>query len=502
MILPILEQNSRLDTREEGASLVGTLLSYVYYLRSVVMLLTTGVAAYTVANVADSLLTVLRDHPGLGVASVAGVGLVLLWRRVCVTRGARDLAFASVVEREGVFERRTLPATRRVATGAGGAKLAKVFLWLGMARDARGGCALVDVVGVALATDRLGVGTSERERRLAVVERCHLAPAAGCVATGAVGTKGSLMFVIFLVARNTRGRCALVDVVGVATGADRLGMASDEREGGLVMVEYNLAPAAGRVATGTVGAEGSLVFIVFLVTGDTRGGCALVDVVDVATGADRRRMDTGEREGGLAVVKGDLFPVAGDVATSAVGAECSLVFIILLVTSDTTGGRALIDVVGVAACADRLGVSTREREGGLAVVKSDLRPRARGVAACTVGAKGTLMHIILLMTGDTRGGRTFVNVIAVATGTNRFGVGTGEWEGGLAMVEGRDLFPVAGDVATGTVGAKLAEVFLRLGVASHARGRRAFVDVVSVAVGTDYLDVSAGEGKFRLAMVE
>jgi len=131
---------------------------------------TTGVTAYTVANVVDSLFTVLRDHPGLGVAAVACVGLVLLWRRVCVTRGTRDLAFASVVEREGVFESRTLPATCCVATGAGGAKLAKMFLRLGMARDACGGCALIDVVSVALATDRLGVGTGERERCLAMVE--------------------------------------------------------------------------------------------------------------------------------------------------------------------------------------------------------------------------------------------------------------------------------------------------------------------------------------------
>ncbi len=466
------------------------------------MIPTTGVAAYTVANVANSLLTVLRDHSGLGVASVAGVGLVLLWRRVRVTCGARDLAFASVVEREGVFEGRTLPATRCVATSAGGAKLAKMFLRLGMTRDACGGCALVDVVGVALATDRLGVGTGEWERRLAVVERCHLAPAARCVATGAVGAEGSLMLVIFLVARNTRGGCALVDVVSVAIGADRLGVATDEREGGLVMVEYDLAPAASRVATGTVGAEGPLMLVIFLVAGDTRGGRALVDVVDMATGADRRRMDTGEREGGFAMVKGDLFPVAGDVATGAVGAEAALVFVVFLVTGDTTGGRALIDVVGVAARADRLGVGTREREGGLAVVKGDLLPRAGGVAACTVGTKGTFMYIILLMTGDTRGGRTFVDVIAVATGTDHFGVGTGEREGGLAMVEGRDLLPVAGDVATGTVGAKLAEVFLRLGVAGHARGGRALVDVVGVAVGADHLDVIAGEGKVRLAMVE
>jgi len=323
------------------------------------------------------------------------------------------------------------------------------------------------------------------------------------VATGAVGAEGSLVFIIFLVACDTRGGCALVNVVSVAIGAHRLGVATNEREGGLVMVEYDLAPAAGRVATSTVGTEGSLVFIVFLVAGDTRSGCALVDVVDVAIGAHRLRMDTREREGSLAMVEGgNLLPVAGDVATGAVGAECTLVFIVFLVAGDTRSGRALIDVVGVATGTDYINVGAGEREGGLAVVKSDLLPRAGGVAACTVGTKGSLMRVILLMTGDTRGRRTLVDVIAVATGADRFSVGTGEREGGLAMVEGRDLLPVAGDVATSTVGTKLTEMFLRLGVACHARGRRSLVDVVGVAVGAHHLDVSAGEGKFRLAMVE
>ena len=134
------------------------------------MLPTIGVAAYTIANVVHTLLAVLRDHPRLVVAFVTRVGLVLLWWRVRVARGARNLPLAPVVEREVVLEGRVLPATRRVATGAVGAKLAQVFLRIGVAGHARGRRALVDVVGVATATDRLGVSAGEREGGLVMVE--------------------------------------------------------------------------------------------------------------------------------------------------------------------------------------------------------------------------------------------------------------------------------------------------------------------------------------------
>ncbi len=57
-------------------------------------------------------------------------------------------------------------------------------------------------------------------------------------------------------------------------------------------------------------------------------------------------------------------------------------------------------------------------------------------------------------------------------------------------------------MATGAVGTKLAEVNLRIGVTTHARGRRSLIDVVAVALGTDHRGVGTGEGEIRLVMIE
>ena len=389
-----------------------------------------------------------------------------------------------------------------MATAAVGAKGSLVLVILLVAGHARSRRALVDVVGVATGADHLGMASNERERRLVMVE-CDIPPPVGGVATAAVGAKGPLVLVILLVAVYASGGRALVNVVGVTTGAGRLGMAADKREGRLVMVECDLLPIAGHVATGAVGAKGPLVLVILLVTAHTCGRRALVDIIDVATGADRLGVGTSEREGRLAMVEcGDLLPIAGHVATSAVGAKGPLVLVILLVTVHASGGRALVDVVGVARGACRLGVGAGEREGGFVVVERDLLPRAGCVATGTVGAQGTLMAVILLMAAYACGGRPLVDVVTVATGADRLSVGAGERKRRLAMVECGNLLPIIGHVATGTVGAKLAEVLLRLGVAIHTRGGRTLVHIVGVAFCADHLDVSAGEREGRLAVVE
>lgn len=57
-------------------------------------------------------------------------------------------------------------------------------------------------------------------------------------------------------------------------------------------------------------------------------------------------------------------------------------------------------------------------------------------------------------------------------------------------------------MTTGAIGTKLAEVNLRIGVTTHARGRRPLIDVVAVALGTDDRSVGASEGEIRLVMIE
>jgi len=223
------------------------------------------VATHTVAEIAHP--AVFRRHTALRVTLVAGVGLELLWPRIRVACGAWNLPATTVVEREGVSEDDILPATRHVTGGAIGAKLTEVNLRVSVTPHACGGRTLVDVVGVALHTCCLDVGTRERERGLAMVECRNLFPVVGCMTGSAVGAVLAQVNLRLSVAVHACGRCAFIDVVAVTVHACRFGMGTREREGRLIMVERDLIPAAGRVAGHTIRAEGTLVYVVLLVTG-------------------------------------------------------------------------------------------------------------------------------------------------------------------------------------------------------------------------------------------
>ena len=249
----------------------------------------------------------LCGYTALGVALVAGVGLKLLRPHIRVACYAWNLSFASVVEREGVFEDDILPATRHVTGGAVGAKLTKVNLRVGVTAHACGGRTLIDVVSVTLHTCCLDVSTREREGGLAMVECRNLFPVVGRMACGAVGAVLAQVFLRLSVAVHACGGCAFIDVVAVTVHTCRLNMGTREREGRLVMVERNLIPAAGRVAGHTIRAEGTLVYVVLLVTGHA---CA-VGNLEIGLGAGRRMAELAtylnvlafERKAHLGVVK-------------------------------------------------------------------------------------------------------------------------------------------------------------------------------------------------------
>lgn len=271
----------------------------------VAMLPTISVATHTVAEIAYP--AVFRHHIALRVALVAGVGLELLRSHIRVACDAWNLPATAMVEREDMFEDHILPTARYVTGGAVGAKLPKVNLRVGVTAHACGGRTLIDVVGVALHASCLDVGTRERERGLAMVECRNLFPVVGRMAGGAVGAVLAHMNLRLRVAVHTCSGCTFIDVVAVAVHACRLNMGTGEREGGLVMVERNLIPAAGRVAGHTIRAEGTLVYVVLLVAGHA---CTVGDF-EIGLGAGRRMAEltahldvlTFERKAHLGVVK-------------------------------------------------------------------------------------------------------------------------------------------------------------------------------------------------------
>ncbi len=110
------------------------------------------------------------------VAVVAGVGRVLVGGWVGVAGRAGDLAFTTMIEREGMIKDHILPTAGHMATRTVGTKLTEVFLRFSVATHTGGGGALIDLVLVASGTFQLDVCASQREGCAAMVKR-HLRPA-------------------------------------------------------------------------------------------------------------------------------------------------------------------------------------------------------------------------------------------------------------------------------------------------------------------------------------
>ena len=77
----------------------------------------------------------------------------------------------------------------------------------------------------------------------------------------------------------------------------------------------------------------------------------------------------------------------------------------------------------------------------------------------------------------------------------------------FAMVERervieRGPFPGRSGVALRAIQTKLPQVFLRIGVAAHARLRRAFIHIVDVALGARHRDMRPGQLEHRQVVIE
>ena len=231
-----------------------------------------------------------------------------------------------------------------------------------------------------------------------------------------------------------------------------------KREGGVL--EDRSRPTASAVTGVTVRTELAKVDLRVGVATHAGGGRALVDVVDVATGAGDCDVGSRQREGGLVVIEGDALPRVGRVTSGAVSSELAEMHLRVGVTIYTGGGRAFVDMVAVTIGAGNFNVHTRQREGGLVVVKSGTFPGIDAVAARTVGAKSTLVDIIGLVATETRRIKTLetrrVTGLGVTTDARRSGMLAFQTEGEGVVVEAS--VAVYAIVTGDTVSAKVGNV--------------------------------------------
>jgi hypothetical protein len=153
------------------------------------------------------------------------------------------------------------------------------------------------------------------------------------------------------------------------------------------MIEAGLFPAARVVATGAIGAILALVRIIPGMTSKAGARRVLVGVSGpVARSAGGIGMAADQREPCGTVIECCRLPVAGIMATCAVGTAAALVSIIAGVASDTAGAKALPALADMAAKAGHGLVRSSKGKPGYRMIEALHLLPGRGVVAILASA--------------------------------------------------------------------------------------------------------------------
>jgi hypothetical protein len=181
------------------------------------------------------------------------------------------------------------------------------------------------------------------------------------------------------------------------------------------------------------------------------------------------------------------------------------------------GRQAIVNVVFVACGALRAGMGAGQLERGRAVIEGCSRPGSRRIVARRTLLRKSRRRMVRVrdavivgqMAGHARGRQASVNVVFVARGAQRTGMGAGQWERGGAVIEGCSRPGSRRIVARRTLLRESCRRMVRVRdtvivgqMAGHARGRQAIVNVVLVARGTQRAGMGAGQGERGRAVIE
>jgi len=185
------------------------------------------------------------------------------------------------------------------------------------------------------------------------------------VAANAVRNIGDTLPAVFgdhfsLVVAAVAGPCHQVGRMAVATGS---GPAMSDRES-VRALKQGRRPTPGGVAGGAARAEQAQVVSWLSMAGDTRGGRAGEDVVDVALGALQGQVSASQRESRFRVVKRSRQPGVRCVAGAAIRTELPVVGVVFGVTGVAILRRALEDVINMAGRAVHGRVRPHQLKGG------------------------------------------------------------------------------------------------------------------------------------------
>ncbi len=168
------------------------------------------------------------------------------------------------------------------------------------------------------------------------------------------------------------------------------------------------------------------------------------------------------------------------MASCTVGTKLSIMRVIALMAGVASGGGSLVVIVGMAAAARHIHVSTDQFKGIDAVVETSREPTAGAVTISTIRTELPAMVIVLLVAGIAGGGGADVAIVRMTTRAGDGNVPTGQLEGEQIVINtgGR---PTRRRMAIGTVGTKLSIMCVIALMAGDAIDGCAAVDVIDMA---------------------
>lgn len=235
----------------------------------------------------------------------------------------------------GVIKRRWFPAFVVVASVAGPAKRSLVAVVGTVALDAHCRQFCLEAILVATAAHRRLVFVVERKFCVPVVIETGIGPAGFLVATLAFVAKRAFVRIVLQVTGYASGRKLVriqrPTVAGIALCG---GVLAQQRIAGLARVIELALPVFRRMAGLAFLAIAAFVGVVLAVAGDAGARRILESVIGVTRFALGRRVLSGERETGLAVIKFRFLPRFLVMAVVALVAEIAFVFVVLAMATD------------------------------------------------------------------------------------------------------------------------------------------------------------------------
>lgn len=228
-----------------------------------------------------------------------------------------------------------------------------------------------------------------------------------------------------------------------------------------LMIEVPQLPAARVVAAFALRAQAPLVHILLVMARDAFGLGVPELLRQMALLARHHDVSPRQRKTRAPVIEGGALPVIGAVTGLALLALLALVHVILAVARETCRRGVLVLLVLVAAVAFHLAVLSLQGKSRLVVIEAGVLPGALAVAGAAQLAQGTLVLVLLPVTGNTRHRGLFEDRALVAGIARDIGMLPAQGETRGAMIETR-LLPVAFDVTARTFAAERVLVLVVL----------------------------------------